>query len=80
MTIPQIIQESINTKQQMLQEPTLVAQLEFAIDLCVSCFKQDGKVYFAVTEEAQRMLNILLLSFQAVIITTVHRFMPRLCM
>lgn len=46
MTIPQIIQESINTKQQMLQEPTLVAQLEFAIDLCVSCFKQDGKVLF----------------------------------
>jgi D-sedoheptulose 7-phosphate isomerase len=46
MTIPQIIQESINTKQQMLQEPTLVAQLEFAIDLCVSCFKQDRKVLF----------------------------------
>lgn len=46
MTIPQIIQESINTKQQMLQEPTLVAQLEFAIDLCVSCFNQDGKVLF----------------------------------
>ena len=46
MTIPQIIQESINTKQQLLQETALIAQLELAIDLCVNCFKQDGKILF----------------------------------
>jgi len=46
MTIPQIIQESINTKQQLLQETALIAQLELAIDLCVNCFKKDGKILF----------------------------------
>lgn len=46
MTIQHIIQSSINTKQQILQDSALLQQLEVAIDYCVSCLKQEGKILF----------------------------------
>jgi len=46
MTIPQIIEASIQTKQQILLEPLLLQQLELAIDQCVSCLQQEGKILF----------------------------------
>ncbi|MDA3942972.1 MAG: D-sedoheptulose 7-phosphate isomerase [Bacteroidetes bacterium] len=46
MTIQQSIQSSIETKQQILQNPNLIQQLKAAIDVCVNCFRRDGKVLF----------------------------------
>lgn len=44
--IKNIIQASIDTKQQVLQNPELLATVEKVIDAITSAFKNDNRVYF----------------------------------
>ncbi len=44
--IKKIIQASIETKQQMLQDPVLLATIEKTVEVMVSAFKNGKRVYF----------------------------------
>lgn len=65
--IQDIIQASIDTKQQLLQNEELLATIDKVVDTITTAFKNGKKFIYAVMEEVRQMPNTLQQSFLVVL-------------